>query len=244
MARQPRIISEFGYYHVYTRGNGKQILFENKADHICYLEKLKQYAAAVNVSICAFCLMENHVHLILYDPEQRLSELMKLLNTAYAKYFNEKYKRTGHVFESRYCRIPIETEAYLLTVFRYILNNPQKAKICSAANYPWNSYSRYGETASFVDTSVFLDLLGSKEEYEAFIAAEYEDCPELEEMNLGDEWAKSVIRQNLKVQSGTALQSFDLRSRNEALRRLKQKGLTIRQIERLTGINRIAIDNS
>lgn len=244
MSRQPRIISESGYYHVYTRGNGKQILFENKADYIYYLEKLKQYGAVVNVAVCAFCLMENHVHLILHDTEQRLSELMKLLNTAYAKYFNEKYKRTGHVFESRYCRIPIENETYLLTVFRYILNNPHKAKICPAANYPWNSYSRYGKSASFVDTTVFVNLIGSKEEYEVFIAAEYEDCPELEEMSLGDEWAKSVIRQNLKVKSGTDLQSFDLRSRNEALRLLKKKGLTIRQIERLTGINRIAIENS
>ena len=244
MARQPRIISEFGYYHVYTRGNGKQILFENRDDYIYYLEMLKQYGAVVNVTICAFCLMENHVHLILYDTEQRLSELMKLLNTAYAGYFNEKYKRTGHVFESRYCRIPIESEAYLLTVFRYVLNNPQKAKICPAANYPWSSYSRYGKEASFVDTSVFVNLIGSKKEYDAFIAGEYEDCPELEEMSLGDEWAKSVIQQNLKIKSGTALQSFDLQSRNEALRLLKQKGLTVRQIERLTGINRIAIENS
>ena len=244
MPRQPRIISEFGYYHIYTRGNGKQILYENREDYIYYLKMLKKYCVAVNVTVCAFCLMENHVHLIVYDPEPRLPELMKLLNTAYAKYFNEKYKRKGHVFESRYCRIPIESEAYLLTVFRYILNNPQKAGICTAANYPWSSYSRYGEPDSFVDTSVLVDLIGSKAEYETYIAAKYEDCPELEEMSLGDEWAKSVIRRSLNISSGTALQSFDLQSRNKALRLLKQRGLTVKQIERLTGISQSAVEQA
>lgn len=244
MPRQPRIISEFGYYHIYTRGNGKQILYENREDYIYYLKMLKKHCEAVNVTVCAFCLMENHVHLIVYDTKQGLPELMKLLNTAYAKYFNEKYKRTGHVFESRYCRIPIESETYLLTVFRYILNNPQKAGICTAANYPWSSYSRYGEPDSFVDTSVFTDLIGGKPDYETFIAAKYEDCPELEEMTLGDEWAKSVIRRSLNIRSGTELQSFDLQSRNKALRLLKQSGLTLRQIERLTGISQSAVEQA
>ena len=135
----------------------------------------------------------------------------------------------------------IESEDYLLTVFRYILNNPRKANICTAAEYPWSSYDRYGYSNSFVDTSVFQELIGSREEYEAFIAAKYEDCPELEGIVRDDEWAKSVIRESLHIENGTVLQGYDWEKRNEALRLLKDKGLTIRQIERLTGINRNAI---
>ena len=230
--------------HVFTRGNGKQILFEQRDDYICYLRLLRRSGAEANISVCAFCLMENHVHLIVYDEERRISEMMRILGTGYSRYFNEKYKRTGHLFEGRFSSVPIESEDYLLTVFRYVLNNPRKANICDASVYPWSSYSRYGKTASFVDTSVFTKLIGSKEEYETFIAAKYEDLPELEERPGSDEWARLVIIQVLNAESGTVLQTYDRESRDEVLRLLKQKGLTIRQIERLTGISRGVIQRA
>lgn len=241
MPRGPRILSESGYMHIYTRGNGKQILFEQREDYIFYLHLLKRYSLETKVTVCAFCLMENHTHMLVCDKEQHISSLMEKIGTTYSGYFNRKYERNGHLFDGRYKSIPIESEDYLLTVFRYILNNPQKANICTAAEYPWSSYDRYGFTNSFVDTSMFQELLGSREEYEAYIAAKYEDFPELEGGIRDDEWAKRVIRENLHIESGTILQSFDLKSRNEALRLLKEKGLSLRQIERLTGINRSAI---
>jgi REP element-mobilizing transposase RayT len=189
--------------------------------------------------------MENHVHLIVYDPEHHVSRFMQMLGMTYAGYFNWKYQRTGPLFDGRFKSVPIESENYLLTAFRYVLNNPRKAGICSAAEYPWNSYSRFGNPNSFVDTSIFLDLLGSKEEYEMFISAEYDDdYPELEGIRRDDSWALQVIRETLNVPGGTALQSFDGKARDDALRLLKKKGLSIRQIERLTGINRNAIQRA
>ncbi len=242
MPRQARQYSESGYMHIYIRGNGKQIIFEDRKDYIYYLNLLKQYSIETNVSICTFCLMENHVHLIVYDPGHNISQMMRKLGMTYAGTFNKKYHRTGHLFDGRFRSVPIESENYLLTAFRYVLNNPRKAGICSASEYPWNSYSRYGRPESFVDTSVFQKLIGSKEEYEAFINAKYEeDNPELEGIIMNDEWALSVIRKYLHIESGSALQTYNRKDRDEALDLLRKKGLTIRQIERLTGINRSVI---
>ena len=244
MPRIARVYGESGYMHVYTRGNGKQIIFEEKTDYIYYLQLLKKYSSETGVTICSFCLMENHVHLIVYDPERKISKLMSRLSSAYSGYFNWKYKRTGHLFEGRFNSIPIESEEYLLRAFRYVLNNPKSKNICKAKEYPWSSYSRYGCPNSFVSTSVFQKLIGSREEYEAFIAADYEDCPELEEYIRDDNWAKAILRDVLQIKSGTELLHYDSNARNDALRLLKNRGLTIRQIERLTGINQSAIEKA
>ncbi len=236
--------SETGYLHIYTRGVAKQIIFEDRKDHIYYMNLLKRFSQETDVKICAFCLMENHVHLIVYDANHHISRFMQLLGMTYSGYFNRKYERSGHLFSSRFLSVPIEDEDYLLTAFRYVLNNPRGANICPASEYPWSSYNRYGHSDSFVDTSVFQELLGSKKDYEEFIAAKYEDCPELEDIIHDDEWAKSVIRDVLKIQSGTELQKYDWKTRNQALRLLKENGLSIRQIERLTGINRSTVQRA
>ena len=90
MARQARKLSDSGYMHVIVRGIGRQLLFETAEDHTFYLETLKQYSQAVGVTVCAYCLMENHVHLLMYDPEQRIPTLMKKLGIRYSYYFNRK----------------------------------------------------------------------------------------------------------------------------------------------------------
>ena len=102
MARQARKLSDSGYMHVIVRGIGRQLLFETAEDHTFYLETLKQYSQAVGVTVCAYCLMEDHVHLLLYDPEQRIPTLMKKLGVRYSYYFNRKYDRIGPVFGDRY----------------------------------------------------------------------------------------------------------------------------------------------
>ena len=230
--------------HIYSRGVARQIIFESREDHIYFLHLLKRYSKETQVTICAFCLMENHFHLIVQDRHHHISEFMQKLALTYSIYFNRKYDRSGHLFSSRYMSVPIESEEYLLTAFRYVLNNPRAANICPASEYPWSSYSRYGYKESFVDTSVFQELLGDWKTYEAFIAGKYEDCPELEDIVHDDAWAASVIREVLHVQSGTELQKYDWDARNQALRCLKENGLSIRQIERLTGINRNAIQRA
>ncbi|MBQ9065658.1 MAG: hypothetical protein IJ123_09455 [Blautia sp.] len=126
-----------------------------------------------------------------------------------------------------------------LVVFRYNLKNPRRAGICEARNYPWSSYANYDRPLAFMELSLVRSLPGGQAQYEAFINAVNEDlCMEYDRPRYDDSWALDVIRKRLGVNSGTALQGFERRERNEALRKLKSEGLTVRQIERLTGINR------
>lgn len=239
MPIMPRPISEMGYYHLILRGNGKQIIFEEQVDYIHFLCNLKQYSMENKITINAYCLMENHIHLLVWDREQNVPLFMKRLAGNYALWFNRKYQRSGHLFESRYTSRAIESEDRLCTVFRYILNNPKHAGLCRAADYPWNSYNRYGNANSFVDTAVLVELLGSFEDYAAYIDAKYEDDdPDLQDRKRDDEWAKSVMKETLNIESGMTIRSYDTKRRNEAIKKLREQGLSVRQIERLTGISR------
>ena len=133
MARQARKLSDSGYMHVIVRGIGRQLLFETAEDRTFYLETLKQYSQAVGVTVCAYCLMEDHVHLLMYDPERRIPALMKKLGVRYSYYFNRKYVRIGPVFGDRYRSEAVEDNRYLLSVYRYILREPEKAGIGKAS---------------------------------------------------------------------------------------------------------------
>ncbi len=244
MPRTARQFSHSGYLHVIVRGNGKQILFEDREDHYFFLSILEKYCKETDVKILAYCLMENHVHLLVHDLEGNTSQMMKKIGVSYSGYYNRKYERTGHLFQDRFRSEIIEDEAYLLTVFRYILNNPKKAGIASASSYEWNSFSLYGRNDSFVDTTVLHELIGDRQNYLSFMDEEDDaDCLEYEPPKHDDDWVKRIIKNCLNADSGTVLQSYDRAKRDEAILLLRQKGMTVRQIERFTGINRGIIQN-
>ena len=239
MPRRARGISLSGYLHIITRGIGRQLLFEEDADYLHYIAALEKYSIETGVSVSAYCLMENHVHLLVHGEAESVSLLMKKLGVNYAGWFNWKYERTGHLFQDRYKSEPVEDERYLLTVFRYILRNPEKAGICRTSEYRWSSCRFYENPPAFMDLDVFKEKLGTQEQYLAFLNTENEDaCLEFRETPHNDEWARSVLQKELGLRSGTELQNLDKKLRDAALVKLRSKGLTIRQIERLTGINR------
>ncbi len=245
MPRQPRQHSESGYLHLIVRGIGKQLLFEEQEDSHFFLSLLRRYSAETSVSVLAYCLMENHVHLLVRDEQGQTPLLMKKLGVSYSSYFNRKYERSGHLFQDRYRSENVEDEAYLLRVFRYILKNPEKAGVCPAAAYPWSSISQFGDADAFTDTKLLRELIGDEEQFAAFLAdGNDERCMEFEQPRRDDEWAKRVLREYLSGQSGTVLQVFERSKRNAVLRALKNKGLSVRQLERLTGINRGAIQRA
>lgn len=245
MPRQARQLSESGYLHLIVRGIGEQILFEDREDRLFFLSRLKRFCAETNVSVLAYCLMENHVHLLVHDQEHSTPLLMKKLGVSYSGYFNQKYERSGHLFQDRYRSEAIEDERYLLSVFRYILNNPQKAGLGSPLNYEWSSVAQYGTTDALTDTSLLCELIGNREAYDAFLREENDDvCMEYNTSSRDDEWAKAVIRKCLGTESGTVIQRYDRGRRDAALRQLKAEGLSVRQLERLTGINRGVIQKA
>ena len=237
MPRQPREAGE--YLHIIVRGVGKQILFEDDADRKKYLFFLKRFRTESNISILAYCLMENHVHLLVHDSDASVSSFMKKIGVSYALYYNRKYDRTGHLFQDRFRSETIKDDAYLLTAFRYILNNPQKAGICKADEYPWSSYREFGTSSGLTDSKLLAEMIGTGAAFHQFMQQQDDnECMEAEHQKKDDAWALSVIRESLHIASGSQLQQFDRKQRDEALAMLKKKGVSIRQLERLTGINR------
>ena len=246
MPRTARIKSVSGYYHVIARGIGKQVLFEDDEDHLFFLKMLKTYVSEGALSVIAFCLMENHVHLLM-KVDDGLDRIMQKLQSTYAAYYNKKYDRSGHLYQDRYRSKPIESDLYLLTAVRYIHNNPAKAGICSADRYRWSSWRCYsGDIRSFIDTEYVLRLVGGRE---GFLKYSSLNCPdeeddgyfEFENAKKSDNTAMSVIHDVLHLESGTQIQKMDRTNRDKCLRILRSQGLSIRQIERLTGIPRSII---
>lgn len=238
MPRIARNIHEGGYRHVIVRGIGKQILFEDDGDNRYYIRLLEKYSRDTGVAVCAYCLMENHVHLLLHDYATDTALFMKKVGVSYSAYYNRKYERCGHLFQDRYKSENINDERGYLTVLRYILRNPEKAGFCSTEEYAWSSYSSYSDQKSFLEQELTWKLFGSRKKYRDYIKCDNPDEGMEPEGRRDDGWARKTIKEKLGLVSGTAIQSYDRYQRNQALRELKHAGLSIRQIERLTGINR------
>ena len=242
MARQARTKSLSGYYHVIVRGIGRQVLFEEDRDYEFFISLMRKYSEETNVSVCAYCLMNNHVHMLLSDPNDGMSLFMKKIGVSYSWFFNEKYERTGHLFQDRFRSEPIHDSSYLLTSFRYILQNPLKASICQTETYPWSSYRFYGDENSFVDTEIFQTMIGGFDDYQQFLSLEESsECLEFRIRNKNDESARQKLCSILGVSDGMKLQSFSKAERDEAILKLKKEGFNPFQVARLTGLGRSTV---
>ena len=237
MPRAPRAIAESGFYHVILRGNGKQIIFEDDADRRAFLDLLAKRAADAGIRILAWCLMENHVHLVLEDPTQMLSEMMLRLSGDYAQRFNRESGRVGHVFENRFKSCPIENETYLLQAIRYVHDNPANAGVCPAAEYPWSSYREYVGPAEIADTRLVLDMLGGPEGFIAYSQPGQRRTYRFDRRSRVPEGeASEVARLVLGELPAHEVKTLPKVARNEALQEMRNMGLSVRQIERLTGV--------
>lgn len=183
--------------------------------------------------------MENHVHLLLQDPDQEIDLFMQKLEGSYASYYNRKYERAGSLFQGRFKSEPVESDAHYMCVLRYILRNPEKAGLCAHDTYPWSSYRDYFGNEGMTDTDFTLRLFGGAEVLREFLTQDADDVGmDAPTQRIAPSRAAEILRKTLQVKSGTELQGYERKDRDAALRKLKDAGLTIRQIERLTGLNR------
>lgn len=163
MARKPRLEFPGALYHVISRGNQRQAIFRDTADHEAYLSRLEQYRKRYRVKLFAFVLMSNHIHLLVEVGTTPLSKFMQGLQFTQTQYFNRKYGKVGHLFQGRYKAILCEKEAYLLELVRYIHLNPARLrKPRNPWTYPWSSHRAYlGQGGPVhVETDAILGLLG------------------------------------------------------------------------------------
>ena len=237
MPRPPRQYSKFGLYHVMLRGNGKQIIFEDDSDRRTFLQLLEEKAAAGDVKVIAWCLMSNHVHLLLDDPEHALSHFMHALATAYARRFNEKTGHVGAVFQGRFASVPIASDAQLLQAVRYIHENPVKAGTGSIDAYPWSSYREYLGEARVADTAMVLDMVGGREGFLRFCSdGRFGSYCFRTTRRVSDEDALEVARCALRGIEPADVKKLPWERRDEALRSLRAAGITVKELERLTGV--------
>ncbi len=141
MSRPLRIEFPGAVYHVTARGNARNDIFLSDNDRQAFLATLNWVVARFGWICHAYCLMDNHFHLLIETPQANLSAGMRQLNGVYTQRFNHRHQRVGHLFQGRFKAILIEKDSYLLELCRYIVLNPIRARMTASADqYLWSSY--------------------------------------------------------------------------------------------------------
>ena len=129
MPRKPRESSGTGIYHVMLRGINRQDIFDDTEDYWTFIRMMSE----VPCYIYAYCLMPNHVHLLIAEKSLKVGEVVKSIASCYVLYYNKKYGRIGHLLQDRFKSEPCNDSGYFLTLFRYIHQNPVKAGLVKTA---------------------------------------------------------------------------------------------------------------
>jgi len=244
MPRQARRKSASGIYHIMLRGINQQVIFEDDDDGIKFIETLMTYKAICGYKIFAYCLMGNHCHLLIKAEKEDLVLIFKRIAGSYVYWYNWKYHRRGHLFQDRFKSEPVENDSYFLTVLRYIHQNPVKIGM-KIDGYRFSSYNDYiNRDNSLVDIDFALSIMGM-ERFAAFNNEKNDDkCLDYDEgeFRLSDSEAKAIIEKVSKCKDATAFQKLELTKRNKYIRKLREKGLSIRQISRLTGVSKGVVE--
>jgi len=167
MARPLRLEFAGALYHVTSRGDRREAIYDSDSDRQLFLDVVGAVWERFNWQVHAYCLMTNHYHLLVETPDGNLSKGMRQLNGVYTQRFNRICGRTGHVFQGRYKAILIQKEVYLLEVARYVVLNPVRARMVrTPAEWPWSSYrAMCGEVQvpQWLETSVILSAFSDIE---------------------------------------------------------------------------------
>jgi REP element-mobilizing transposase RayT len=144
MARQPRTELESGIYHVTARGNRKQETYVDDADRLRYLRMLQQVIERTDWMCLSYCLMSNHVHLLVETRTPNLGTGMHCLHGKYAQHFNRRHGYSGHLFQDRYKAKPVKGDPQLWMAAKYIALNPVAAGLCPRpVDYAWSSHAAF-----------------------------------------------------------------------------------------------------
>jgi putative transposase len=175
MPRTARVIVPNLPHHIVHPGHNRKAVFLEEHDYFCYLQMLAQWKRALGVQVHAWCLMTNHVHLVLNpgDNPESIGLLMKRLAGRQTRYANKQEGRTGSLWDGRYKSSPIQLDSYLLQCCRYVELNPVKAAMVAKAEYyPWSSYRhKIGLQSSLLldPDPCYLSLSRPAQQYREFV---------------------------------------------------------------------------
>ena len=246
MARTARERSSTGIYHVMFRGINRQAIFEDEQDKTRFLNVLDEFKDISGYVLYGYCLMDNHVHLLIKETDETISGVIKRISSSYVYWYNAKYGRCGHLFQERFKSEAIETDSYFLTVLRYIHQNPLKAGSAKTVKeYKWTSYREYIKDSKIIDADYALNYFSAEGEkalalFIAFMNAESSDqcLDDVEKRKLTDDEVREHLKE-LGFSNPTHIQHLGKSERDYILKELKKtEGMTTIQISRVTGISK------
>ena len=260
MPRQSRQSSGTGIYHVMMRGINHQKIFEDQEDYYQFLSTLDMMARSYepdgtpygrNYILYAYCLMSNHIHLLIREREDKIGMSIKRIASSYVYYYNHKYLRDGHLFRERFKSEPVNDMAYFVTLLRYIHQNPQKAGLVSEVNdYKFSSWHEYfnkdSSLFSLCDTRTVLNRIPYHELCELVNEPLSDDvaCLDIEEAlnrRPSDDQVMLLIKEKTGATNSSAFQQLPDEVKKSVLIELKARKASLRQLERLTGIGKSMI---
>lgn len=262
MPRKQREKSGTGIYHVMMRGINHQDIFEDESDYWKFLKLLRMqthpedkqsHQLPAHLTLYAYCLMSNHVHLLVREQDEGLVAPIKSIAISYAQYFNYKYEHSGQLFQDRFKSEPVNDMGYFVTLLRYIHQNPVAAGIASTVGgYTWSSWCEYDDTkicAVPVCTTQHVLSRIAKDDLVGLVndplpkALNILDYNNETERRISDDQARQFLMELLDGASVSALQHYGKDERNAVISRLRALGASIRQISRLTGVSEGIVRN-
>jgi putative transposase len=249
MPRKGRKKSRSGVYHIMLRGINRQTIFEDDEDRHKFLETLKNYKDISGYELYSYCLMDNHVHLLMREIEEPIAVAIKRISSCYVYWYNLKYERIGHLFQERFKSENVESSAYFLTVLRYIHQNPLKAGLANSVwECKWTSIYEYVNKVKMVDIDVGLRLFSEERKMALPKFKEYmqqhnqDQClDDVVRVRLSDREVKEHLT-NIGITSISHFQQLEKEERDQVLVMLKGlKGVNLRQLSRITGISKSVI---
>lgn len=255
MARAARQTSSTGIYHVILRGINQQDIFEEAADKMKFLYIVSDEKNNSQFVLFAYALMNNHVHLLIREGNTTIDKIIRAIGSKYAIWYNMKYMRTGPLFQDRFKSEPVEDEEYLTTAICYIHYNPLRGGLSSTLSYDFSSYLDYLAAAGIettprplsrflVDTSV-MHKMGNQAFLEFHDTAKERSILEINALSghyFTEEMAREILSKHCNIHSVADFQRFSKEQQIEIVLFARNRGVSIRQLNRLTGLSRGMIE--
>lgn len=254
MTRIQRIYSNTKVYHIILKGIDEQNIFYDNQDRHVFLNDIEKTKKTYAYQLYSYCLMDNHVHMVIRIEKEFLSKAIQSLMIRYVQYFNKKYKRKGTLVQNRFKSKVVENQSYFLEVCRYVHRNPENAGMEKTNKYKWSSYQEYIGKSKLVNKDVLLNYFDNDiKEFINYTAknnisetlnefAEYELIGKL-----NDEQVSKIVMKLFGIKDVIELPYFFKNMGKEelckAIKKLKKiKGTNITQISRIIRITRCIIE--
>ena len=244
MPREARRRSASGIYHIMLRGADGRNIFGDDRDRERFCTCLMKAKEASGFKLYAYCLMGNHVHLLVREGEEPIGTAMKRVGVAYVQYYNRRYQLHGHLFQDRFRSETVETDAYLLDVLRYICRNPVKAGLSrDPFSYRWLGMNGTGEDGGITDGLEALSEMNDAE-LKNFVRepSRSEHLEDLGPKQKTDREALEILKERCGCGDAKEIEGWDEEARGKAVRTALRSGISIRQLSRLTGISKATVE--